>query len=86
MSQVDTALLGVAKPNMVVMHGRRWFWLQGQLVSAWPLVGRGGGGQFGQSVGADNGAMYGTAVRGYLPNGVAVVIDDNIPTTSERHQ
>jgi len=78
LSQVEKALLAQAKPNLVVMHGRRWYWLQGQMVSVWPMVNAGGG--LGQPAGDVNGLKYGSPSRGSLPNGVAVCIDDNIVT------
>lgn len=77
MSAVEKALLAMAKPNIVVMHGRRWYWLQGQMVSVWPMISNSG---LGQATGSSNGATYGAASRGTLPNGVAVCIDDNIVT------
>jgi len=78
MSQVEKALLAYAKPNLVVMHGRRWYWLQSQLVSTWPFIGNQGG--FGEPTGTVNGSGYGAASRGMLPNGTAVCIDDNVVT------
>lgn len=77
MSGVEVALKGVAVPNLVVMHGRRWYWLQSQMVSVWPMI----GGTFNANVaGIDNNSIYGTAIRGQLPNGTAVCVDDNIVT------
>jgi HK97 family phage major capsid protein len=77
LSQVEVALKGVAVPNLVVMHGRRWYWLQSQMVSVWPMV----GGTFtANAAGVDNNSIYGTAIRGQLPNGVAVCVDDNVVT------
>jgi HK97 family phage major capsid protein len=78
LSQVEKALLAYAKPNLVVMHGRRWYWLQSQLVSTWPFIGNQGG--FGEPTGTVNGSGYGAASRGMLPNGTAVCIDDNVVT------
>lgn len=78
MSQVEKALLAMAKPNLVVMHGRRWYWLQSQLVSTWPFIGNQG--NFGGPTGTVNGAPYGAPSRGMLPNGTAVCIDDNVVT------
>jgi hypothetical protein len=76
MSAVEKALLAMGKPDTVIMHGRRWYWLQGQMVSVWPMV----TGPFGSTAGDVNGAPYGSPSRGHLPNGVSVVIDDNIVT------
>lgn len=78
MSQVEKALLAMAKPNLVVMHGRRWYWLQSQLVSTWPFIGNQG--NFGGPTGTVNGAGYGSPSRGQLPNGTDVCIDDNVVT------
>lgn len=76
-SGVETALKGVATPDLVVMHGRRWYFLQGQMVSVWPMV----GGSWGaQAAGVKNGEGYGSPNRGQLPNGMQVVVDNNIVT------
>jgi hypothetical protein len=78
MSAVEKALLAMGKPDTVIMHGRRWYWLQGQMVSVWPMVtGSFNSPQAGQT---NTAAAYGAASRGQLPNGANVVVDDNIVT------
>ncbi|MET8908381.1 cell envelope integrity protein TolA [Micromonospora sp. NPDC004551] len=77
-SQSEAALLGQANPDIAVMHSRRWYWLQSQMVSTWPLIGQPG-------IPAQNGGVnyaerYGGGFRGLLPNGMAAVIDNNIVT------
>ena len=65
--------------TVAVMHSRRWYWLQSQLTSTWPLFGQMGiAPQMGGAV--DGVARYGAGFRGILPSGVAVVVDNNIAT------
>lgn len=78
-SQSEAALLGQATPDVVVMHSRRWYWFQSQMVAKWPLIGQPG-------IPAQNGGVnyaerYGSGFRGLLPNGMAVITDNNISTT-----
>jgi hypothetical protein len=35
---VDTALMGFGSPDVVVMHSRRWAWLQSQLTTSYPMI------------------------------------------------
>lgn len=77
-SQSEAALLGQANPDLVVMHSRRWYWFQSQMVAKWPLIGQPG-------IPAQNGGVnyaerYGSGFRGLLPNGMGVVTDNNIAT------
>lgn len=76
---VEAALLDM-DPNdsIAVMHSRRWYWLQSQLSSTWPLFGQPGVGV--QQAGLNYGERYGSGFRGLLPNGTAVVVDNNIAT------
>ena len=74
----EAALLGWAPVDVAVMHSRRWFWLQSQMTSQWPLIGQPN--VPGQQIGTSNGANYGSGFRGVLPNGIAVVVDNNIAT------
>ena len=76
-SNVEAALLAQATPTHAVMHSRRWYWLSSQMSSTWPLINWSGipvqaGGQ------ADSGSSYNTGVRGVLPSGLRVVVDNNI--------
>ncbi len=73
----ETALLGQATPDLAVMSPRRWYWLQNALVSTWPLIGQ-------PNIDPQNGGVnfaerYGSGFRGRLPNGLAVVVDANVP-------
>jgi hypothetical protein len=78
-SASETALLGQADPDVVVMHSRRWYWLQSQMVSTWPLIGQPG---IDPRHGGENLAeTYGSGFRGVLPSGMRVIADNNIPTT-----
>jgi hypothetical protein len=78
-SAVEAALLDM-DPNdaVVVMHSRRWYWLQSQLSSTWPLFGQPGIGA--QQGGVNYAEAYGSGFRGLLPNGTPVVVDNNIAT------
>lgn len=77
-SASETALLGQADPNLVVMHPRRWYWLQSQLTSTWPLIGQPGIPT--QNIGVNYAATYGQGFAGVLPNGMPVIKDANMPT------
>ncbi|WP_353809152.1 hypothetical protein [Agromyces sp. SYSU T00194] len=70
-----TAMLG---DTIVVMHSRRWYWLQSQLTSTWPLFGQPG--VQSQHVGENFAEKYGAGFRGVLPNGTPVIVDNNIVT------
>lgn len=76
---VEAALLDMSSgENLAVMHSRRWYWMQNALVSTWPLVSQPG---IAAQMGATNLAeSYGMGVRGVLPNGTPVVVDNNIAT------
>jgi HK97 family phage major capsid protein len=77
-SASEAALLGQADPDVVVMHSRRWYWLQSQMVSTWPLIGQPG---IDPRHGGENLAeQYGSGFRGVLPSGMRVIVDNNIPT------
>lgn len=64
--------------TMAVMHSRRWYWLQSQLTSTWPLFGQPGVGV--QQAGLNYGDKYGSGFRGVLPSGTPVIVDNNIGT------
>lgn len=78
-SGVEAALLGFAQPDVAVMHSRRWYWLQSQLTTSWPMFGQPGVSP--QTAGTNFGERYGRGFRGVLPNGLAVVVDNNIAIT-----
>ena len=76
-SASEAALLGQADPDVVVMHSRRWYWLSAQMTSTWPLIAQQGIPT--QSGGVNYTERYGSGFRGLLPNGMAVVVDNNMP-------
>jgi hypothetical protein len=69
--------LGV-ETQYVVMHSRRWNWLQSQVGTSWPFIAQPGIPT--QAGGVNNGNGYGAGVRGILPNGTKVIVDNNIGT------
>jgi hypothetical protein len=74
----EGALLGMAFPDYVVMHSRRWYWMQAALGTQFPFIGQQG---LPNSVGGvSNGNQYNQGVRGVLPNGMRVIVDNNIAT------
>lgn len=73
----EAALLGQADPDVVVMHSRRWYWLSSQMTSTWPLIANQGIPT--QAAGVNYAERYGSGFRGLLPNGMAVVVDNNMP-------
>ena len=60
------------------MHSRRWYWLQSQLTSTWPMFGQPGVAP--QMSGVNYAEKYGSGFRGVLPSGAPVVVDNNIAT------
>ena len=78
-SQSATATRGYAKPNFALMHPRRWYWLQSQLVSTWPAFGQPG--IMPRNLGQSNNTAYQDAgFDGVLPCGVGVIVDANVTT------
>jgi hypothetical protein len=75
---VEAALLAQAMPTHVAMHSRRWNWLQSQMSSTWPMIAQPSIPSY--NIGTSNGNGYGKGVRGILPNGFLVVVDNNIGT------
>jgi HK97 family phage major capsid protein len=76
-SGVEATLLGTPA-DLVVMHSRRWAWLSKEMGSVWPLINSAGVRP--QSGGTNNNEPYGSRVPGTLPNGLSVVVDNNVPT------
>lgn len=76
-SQVETALLAMGYPSHIVMHSRRYHWLAGQMTAKWPMITNGGVAPTSGQIGA---ATYAGGIRGYLPSGLAIVVDNNLPT------
>lgn len=83
-ANTEAALLGFARPDVVLMHSRRWYWLQSQLSSQWPLFGQPG---ISENHGGENYATkYGMGYRGMMPNGMAAIVDNNISTAISSNQ
>lgn len=76
---VEAALLDQASgDNIAVMHSRRWYWMQNAMSSTWPMISQPG--IVAQTLGANFATVYGSGVRGVLPNGTPVIVDNNIAT------
>jgi hypothetical protein len=78
MANAEGALLGMAFPDYIIMHSRRWYWLQSYLGSQYPFIGQPGIPP--TQGGVANGNGYNQGVRGTLPNGMRVIVDNNIAT------
>ena len=81
-SAVEAALIN-QDPNgtAAVMHSRRWYWMQSQLSSTFPLIAQPYGLGF-NAGGVNNAEGYGDSVRGFLPNGTPVIVDNNVVTNA----
>lgn len=81
LSLVEAALLDQdANDQIAVMHSRRWYWLQNAVGSSWPFAQQPG---IPAQMGIVNLAeSYGPGVRGVLPNGVPVIVDNNVTTAA----
>jgi HK97 family phage prohead protease len=76
---VEAAMLNAHPGDVIaVMHSRRWYWLQSQLTSTWPLFGQPAAAA--QNAGQNYAERYGNGFRGILPSGVPVIVDNNIAT------
>jgi hypothetical protein len=75
---VEAALLAMGAPTHAAMHSRRWYWLSSQMGSTWPLINWQGIPVQAGGV-ANSGSSYASGVRGVLPSGLKVVVDNNIP-------
>jgi HK97 family phage major capsid protein len=82
-SGVEATLLGVPA-DMVVMHSRRWAWLSKEMTSTWPLINSQGIPE--HAAGVSTNAAYGPGYRGVLPNGMRVIVDNNVPTNISANQ
>lgn len=78
MAGAESALLGMAFPDYIVMHSRRWYSLQSYLSSSFPFIGQPGIPP--QNAGVATSAGYNQGRRGTLPNGMPVIVDNNIAT------
>ena len=75
---VEAAMLALGTPTHAVMHSRRWYWLSSQMSNTWPMVNSQGIPV--QAAGTNLNTPYNGGVRGVLPNGLLVVVDNNIAT------
>ena len=79
LSGVEAAMLDQASgDNVAVMHSRRWYWMQNAMASTWPLITQPS--IVAQTLGVNYGEAYGRGVRGVLPNGTPVIVDNNLAT------
>ena len=83
-SNVEAAMLAMGQPSHVVMHSRRWYWFSAQMSNTYPMVNYPSIPVMTTATGTLSG--YAAGVRGYLPNGLAVVVDNNISTTTSGAQ
>jgi hypothetical protein len=75
----EAALLDASVGDVIIaMHSRRWYWLQSQLTTKFPLFGQPG--LSGNQAGVNYGEVYGAGFRGLLPSGTPVIVDNNIAT------
>jgi hypothetical protein len=79
-SKVSQALLNRGAPTHVIMHPRRWFWLQSLFSSTWPMFSQPG--VPAQMAGSNTANAYANGVAGVLPCGLQVVMDANVPTAA----
>jgi hypothetical protein len=79
LAAVEAAMLDMASgDNLVIMHSRRWYWLQNGLSNTWPLMAQPG--IAAQMMAGNNAVKYNQGVRGVLPNGTPVIVDNNVVT------
>jgi hypothetical protein len=79
LAAVEAAMLDMASgDNIAIMHSRRWYWLQNGLSATWPLISQPGIAN--QMMGNNADVPYGRGVRGVLPNGTPVIVDNNVTT------
>jgi HK97 family phage major capsid protein len=80
LSGVEAALLDMASgENIAVMHSRRWYWMQNAMSTKWPVISQPDIVE--KTLGVNYAVRYGSGVRGVLPNGTPVIVDNNIATT-----
>jgi len=76
---VEANLLARGFPTHAVMHSRRWYYLASQMVSTWPFINSAGIPTQASGTAVPSSA-YNQGVRGRLPIGLDVVVDNNIPS------
>ena len=79
-SKVSQTLLNRGRATHVLMHPRRWYWLQSLVASTWPQITQPG--MDPQALGVNTGAGYNEGIAGVLPCGLQVVMDNNIQTAA----
>lgn len=77
-SGVEGALLAYGAPTHAVMHSRRWYWMMSKVNSVWPGIQQPSIQV--QAGGVNVAGNYDSGVRGVLPNGLQVIVDNNIAT------
>jgi hypothetical protein len=77
---VEAALLAYGSPTHAVMHSRRWYWIQSKVSALWPGVAQPSIPV--QAGGVNTAAGYDEGARGILPNGLQVIVDNNISVAS----
>jgi hypothetical protein len=77
---VEAALLAYGQPTHAVMHSRRWYWIQSKVSALWPGIAQPT--IPGQAGGVNTAAGYDEGSRGTLPNGLQVIVDNNISVVS----
>ena len=70
--------------DLAVMHSRRFNWLAKEMTSTWPLINSQG--MPPQSGGVNFNKNYGSGYRGILPNGLVMVVDNNVTVTAGTNQ
>ncbi len=80
-SGVEAALLAMGTPSHAIMHSRRWYWMESQLTTSWPLINNTNLPVYAGGT-ADPASSYNKGIRGRLPSGLGVVVDNNIATNS----
>jgi len=80
-SGVEAALLAYGYATHAIMHSRRWHWINSRVNSVWPGITQPNGIPT-QAAGLNVGAAYNDGIRGTLPNGLLVVVDNNLTTNN----
>lgn len=77
-SGVEAALLSQGVPTHAIMHSRRWNWAASKVAAVWPSISQPNIPT--QAGGVNLATGYNAGLRGVLPNGLGVVVDNNIST------
>jgi len=75
---VEAALLAYGQPTHAIMNSRRWHWINSKVASVWPGMAQPSIPV--QAGGLNVAAGYDDGIRGILPNGLKVVVDNNVGT------